>query len=136
MRTSRVWRQQAYVKASNTESIDTFGSIALSGDTLAVGAAREGSCATTINGGQADNGCPLGGAIYVFIRANDTWSQRAYVKASNTEAGDGFGNSIAVSGSKLAIGAPGESSCASGIDGNQSDNNCLQAGAMYVYVAS
>ena len=28
------------------------------------------------------------GAAYVFVRSGTTWSQQAYLKASNTEAGD------------------------------------------------
>src|SRR6185369_954263 len=57
-RSGTAWSQQAYVKASNTDLIDNFGtSIALSADgsTLAVGALREVSAATGINGDQADN---------------------------------------------------------------------------------
>ena len=43
--------QQAYIKASNTGDGDQFGySIALSGDTLAVGAYREDSNSNGING--------------------------------------------------------------------------------------
>lgn len=135
-RTAGQWTQQAYVKASNTESIDTFGAgaVALSEDRLAVGASREASCATDINGNQSDNSCSLSGAVYVFARETGRWSQQAYVKAPNTEGGDAFGP-VAITNDRLAVGAPGESSCASGIDGNQQDNGCLGAGAAYVYVA-
>lgn len=124
------------MKASNTESIDTFGAgaVALSEDRLAVGASREASCATDINGNQSDNSCSLSGAVYVFARETGRWSQQAYVKAPNTEGGDAFGP-VAITNDRLAVGAPGESSCASGIDGNQQDNGCLGAGAAYVYVA-
>jgi len=58
---------QAYVKASNTGVLDGFGeSVALSGDTLAVGASGEGSCADGIGGDQTDNGCGFSGAVYVY----------------------------------------------------------------------
>jgi hypothetical protein len=63
------------------------------------------------------------------------WKQRAYVKASNTEAGDDFGLSVAVSGDTLVVGAPGEDSNATGINGNQSDNSVQGSGAVYVYRA-
>lgn len=48
--------------------------------------------------------------------------QRAYLKASNTGAGDRFADDIALSGdgSTLAIGAHLEDSGAVGIDGDQS----------------
>ena len=48
--------QQAYVKASNTGLGDEFGySVAVSGDTVVVGAAYESSNATGINGDQDDD---------------------------------------------------------------------------------
>ena len=133
-RTNGVWSQQAYVKASNTETIDFFGvSVALSGDTLAVGAHSEDSCATGINGDQTNNGCPEAGAVYVFTRTNGVWSQQAYVKASNTEAVDFFGITVALSGDTLAVGADSEASCATGINGDQTNNSCIRAGAVYVF---
>jgi hypothetical protein len=61
--------------------------------------------------------------------------QEAYVKATNTEQGDQFGRSVGLSDGTLAVGAPGEASCARGINGNQMENNCPLAGAVYVYKA-
>jgi hypothetical protein len=59
--------QQGYVKASSTNTDANFGvSVALSGDTLAVGAYGEASNATGVNGNQADNSAPNSGAAYVF----------------------------------------------------------------------
>jgi len=132
------WSQQAYIKASNTNADDQFGhSLALSanGSTLAVGAIYEDSNATGIGGNQADNSAPQAGAVYVFTRAGFTWSQQAYIKASNTGLGDGFGGSLALSaeGSTLAVGALRESSNATGIGGNQADNSATGAGAVYVF---
>ncbi|TKB32571.1 MAG: integrin, partial [Nitrospira sp.] len=74
---------------------------------------------------------------YVFTRTGTTWSQQAYVKSSNTDTGDGFGISVALSadGNALAIGAYNESSTATGINGNQADNSAPDSGAVYVYRA-
>src|SRR5437868_15357858 len=59
---------QAYIKASNAERPDIFGSqVAISGDTLAVGAWHEASCAPGINGDQNNNACEFSGAAYVFV---------------------------------------------------------------------
>jgi cysteine-rich repeat protein len=137
-RSDATWRQQAYVKASNTGAVDRFGwSVALSADgsTLAVSAGNEDSAATGIGGNQADNSAQDAGAVYVFTRSGTAWSQPAYVKAFNTGAGDSFGSSVALSvdGSTLAVGALGEGSAATGINGDQADNSALQAGAVYVY---
>ena len=113
------WVQQAYIKASNTDQSDHFGaSVALSrdGNTLAVAAPWESSAATGIEGDQNDNSLRQAGAVYIFSRAGSTWTQQAYIKASNTgRAGEGdvpgdgdqFGYSLALSGdgNTLAVGA-------------------------------
>src|SRR5262249_45978820 len=58
------------------------------------------------------------------------------VKASNTGAFDHFGAAVALSsdGHTLAVGAPRESSNAVGIDGDQTDNSFVAAGAVYIFV--
>ncbi len=137
-RSGTTWTQEAYIKASNTGVLDLFGfSVSLSGDgnILAVGAIGESSAVTGIGGNQADNTAPDAGAVYVFTRSiAATWTQQAYVKASNTGSGDHFGTSAALSsdGTTLAVGATGEDSSATGIGGNQADNSTAGAGAVYV----
>jgi len=137
-RAGSTWSQQAYVKASNTGASDRFGwAVALSADgsTLAVGAYLEASNAMGAGGDQADNSASAAGAVYVFTRAGSTWSQQAYLKASNTGAGDRFGEAVALSadGSTLAVGAFGEDSNAMGVGGDQANNGATDAGAIYVY---
>ncbi len=139
VRANEVWSQQAYLKASNTEKVDFFGgSVGLShdGNTLAVGAYVEDSAATGIGGDQASNAAVDSGAAYVFVRANGIWSQQAYIKPSNTGAGDIFGYALALSGdgTTLAVGARLEDSAAIGIDGDQANNAAANAGALYVFV--
>ncbi|MBK8170391.1 MAG: integrin [Sandaracinaceae bacterium] len=137
-REGSVWTQQAYAKASNTDASDWFGaSLALSsdGNTLAVGASGEASNATGIGGNQTDNSAANAGAVYVFTRAGSVWVQHDYIKASNSGANDDFGRSVALSsdGNTLAVGADGESSNATGINGNQTDGSVAYAGAAYVF---
>jgi hypothetical protein len=135
IRTGTTWTQQAYLKASNTEQNDFFGhSVALSGDTLAVGATGEDSNAPGVNGSDIDNSLTSAGAVYVFVRTGTTWAQQAYVKASNPGANDFFGGSVALSGDTLAVGALGESSDATGIDGIQASDAATNAGAVYAFV--
>jgi len=66
----------------------------------------------------------------VFVRdGNGDWSQQAYLKASNAEAYDSFGVSVAISGVTVVVGAPLEDS-----DGSGKGNNSAQdAGAAYVF---
>ena len=107
--------QQAYAKASNTGSQDNFaGAVAISGNTLVVGSTFEDSAAAGVNGDQSSNASANAGAAYVFIRNGVSWSQQAYLKASNPETNDSFGQAVAISGDTIVIGAPREDSASPG----------------------
>lgn len=130
-----VWSQQAYLKASNTNADDQFGnSVAISGDTVLVGAFNEASNSTGVDGSQESNSADGAGAAYVFVRDGlETWSQEAYLKASNTDSGDKFGSSTSISGDNVLVGAYLEESNASGVDGNQDNDSAALAGAAYLF---
>lgn len=133
-----LWPLQAYVKASNAASNNFFGvtlALSTSGDTLAVGAHSESSAASGINGDQTNSGASGSGAVYLYGRQGGVWQQQTYFKASNAQASDGFGIALALSGDgdTLAVGAPGESSAATGIDGDQSSNGSINSGAVYLF---
>jgi hypothetical protein len=140
-RTGTAWAQQAYVKASNVEAGDVFGtSVSLSrdGSTLAVGAVSEDSETAGLNTDSTagnDNEQGDAGAVYVFTRSNTTWSQIAYVKATNPDNGSYFGEAVSLNsdGSAMAVGFPRESSNATGIGGGQTDSSINRAGAVYLY---
>ena len=137
VRDGATWHQQAYLKASNTGFNDRFGySVAIDGDTIVIGARGEDSWATGVNGDQNLSNAFSAGAAYVFVRNGETWSQQAYLKASNTQGSDFFGHSVAISGNTIVVGALGEDSSAREINGNQNDNSAPQAGAAYVFVRS
>lgn len=90
------WTQEPYIKASNPEPGDQFGrAVAISGDTLAASAITEDG--NGLGGDQTNNAAMDSGAVYVFHRTGVAWSQQAYLKASNAEARDEFGESIALS---------------------------------------
>jgi hypothetical protein len=144
-RTSGVWQQEAYVKASNTASLDSFGwGLALSGDYLAVGAPGEDSAGpgennavpVTNEANQNDNSVEIAGAIYVFQRSGATWSQLDYLKAPIVGVRDGLGGSMALGtlpGGTLSVvsGAIGEDSDPAK---PSSDNSMVDSGAVYVYL--
>jgi len=137
-RSGTTWTQETYLKASNTDSNDEFGfSVSLNSDgsRLAVGAPKEQSDATGINGNEASNLGNLSGAVYVFSRSGSTWTQETYIKASNTDPNDRFGQSVSLSAdaSRLAVSAPLESSNTSGINGEQNNNLRGNSGAVYIF---
>ena len=141
VRVNGLWQQQAYIKASNAEEIDLFGSsigLSADGNTLAVGALFEDSAATGINGDESDNSSVSSGAVYVFARQGNVWQQQAYLKASNAGEGDRFGAALSLSadGNTLAVGALEEASAAVGINNEQNDDSADYAGAAYVFVRS
>jgi hypothetical protein len=130
------WQQQAYVKATNTDWIDLFGtSVAVSGHTLVVGAPWEDSAASGVDGDQQSDTASASGAAYVYERSGDEWAPLAYLKASNTEVDDEFGKAVALSGETLVVGAPGESSSGNGPGalGTETDNAAPDSGAVYVF---
>ena len=143
VRAGGLWVQQAYLKASNADNSDAFGaSVAISGDTIVVGARGEDSAQNTVtNGGSAseDNTAFESGAAYVFVRSGINWTQQAILKASNNRANLGFGEHVSISGDTIVVGAPSEDSSQATIGagtGASGDVSAPDAGAAYVFVRS
>ncbi len=133
LRTGAVWAQEAIIRASNPGNGDLFGGIlTISENTLAVGVPREDSDGT----GEGNNGATNSGAVYVFERNGALWTQQAYLKASNLETFDGFGGAVALAGDVLAVGATGEDSDATGVNGEQDENSASVSGAAYLLIRS
>lgn len=134
-RSGSTWSQQAYLKASNSGSADRFGtSVAIDADTIAVGSVGEASNTSGINSTPNDTAATIG-AVYVFTRSGTTWTQQAYIKASNPDAGDYFGNAVSIDKDTLAVGSYGEDSGTSGIDSTPT-NLIGDSGAVYVFARS
>ena len=134
VRSGATWTREAYLKTWNAEGGDSWGvSVALSddGNTLATGSLDEDCvCTGVVNApsdvGASDQKADLStGAAAIFVRSGATWSQQAYIKASNTGQEDWFGVRLALSGdgNTLAVGAPNEDSAAQGINGPQTDES-------------
>lgn len=137
------WTQEAYIKASNADANDQFGiSISLSGNTLAVGSAKESSMDNTIVNGStssADNTYPQAGAVYVYKRAGTTWAQEAYIKAPNSLPYSKFGFSVSLNQNRLAVGAPNEYSAANAVANDSviiDDSSSPYSGAAYIFERS
>ncbi|HET7091046.1 MAG TPA: FG-GAP repeat protein [Anaerolineae bacterium] len=108
--------QIAKLTASDGAALDRFGiSVAISGDTVAVGALLDDIDAN------ADQG-----SAYVFVKPGGGWAdmtQTAQLTASDGAADDWFGASVAISGDTLVVGAYGD----------DVDTNADQ-GSAYVFV--
>jgi hypothetical protein len=140
-RSGTTWTEQAYLKPAavgTTQEFDNFGrSVAVSGDTVVVGANGESSSTTGVNS-TPDESASGSGAAYVFTRSGTTWTEQAYLKPAavgTTQAGDLFGFWVAVSGDTVAVGALGESSSTTGVNSTP-DESASGSGAAYVFTRS
>ncbi|MEQ1605091.1 MAG: hypothetical protein ABL999_09495 [Pyrinomonadaceae bacterium] len=94
-RSGTVWTEQQHLTASDGAAIDDFGySVAISGNTIVIGAV----------GGNAVSGTNSGSA-YVYTRSGTLWTQQQELEASDGEAEDFFGSSVAISGNTVLVGA-------------------------------
>jgi hypothetical protein len=139
-RTGTNWAQQAYIKAPNVDTGDAYGtSVAIDGSRIVVGAPNEDSNQTTVTNGttaSSNTSSASAGAVYVITRAGTTWTQEAYVKPPNTGTTNSFGEAVAVSGTTLIAGSPGESSNQNTITNGataSSDTSMSGAGASYIF---
>lgn len=135
-----VWSQEAYVKPSNASTSDYFGEVvALSGDTLVVGAQYEASDFNAVTNGAPAQTNEVGiesGAVYVFQRTGGSWAQQAFIKPAKSENFANFGRSVAVDGDYLVVGAPNDKSDFTGIihgAGVDATATLNSYGSVYVY---
>lgn len=133
-RTLGAWQQSAFLKASNAEANDIFGSaVDISGPRLVVGAPHEDGKLGGTNVNQLNNMMFAAGAAYAFELQPWGWTQTAYVKPVNPMFSGRFGTSVALDGDRLAVSAPYESSRATGIGGNPFDTSAPSSGAVYLF---
>ena len=116
VRDGGVWTQQQKLTASDAETNDNFAnSLAISGDTLVVGAHWEDSLGWD------------SGAVYVFVRSDGVWTEQQKLTASDGGEGSGgnrFGSSIAIDGDTVVVGSRGNDALGS------------DSGAAYVFERS
>jgi hypothetical protein len=143
-RNGSIWSSEAYLKAPNPDTGDNFGQkgISISGDTIVVGASQEDSNQTTITNGSTASSINIPdttngnhGAVYVFKRYGTIWTNEAYLKAPNAEAGDNFGSSVSISEDTIVVVAPQEDSIQTTITNGTTNatNGASNSGAAYVF---
>ncbi|HEX2871590.1 MAG TPA: FG-GAP repeat protein [Polyangiaceae bacterium] len=109
-RSGGVWTQQQVLHTGTVGTpVDEFGSLAMSGGTIVVGASNRS----------------MGkGAAWVFVRTGTTWSSAtALIPADN--AVDSYGSSVDISGDTVIVGAP-----------SKTVGTAAKQGAAYIWVRS
>lgn len=136
-RATGAWQFEAYIKTTNPDPSDGDGGrppkVGLRGDMLAIGMELEDSNARGIGGDQTSNSSADSGAVYLYHHDGTTWRPYAYVKSSNSDGGDLFGQGAVLSRDGLIVVAPGEDGGGTMIDGDQTSNAAAASGAFYVF---
>ncbi len=105
------WGEVIKLTASDMADEDHFGTVAISGDSIVVGARGEDSMGSD------------GGAVYIFERnagGQDNWGEVTKLTASDEVEGDFFG-SVAIDGNTIVVGAKYE------------DGEGIGRGAVYIF---
>jgi hypothetical protein len=119
-RTGTTWAPFAYLKSPTPTAGDLFGS------SLSFGA----SGAALVIGANAENNGA--GGSHVLDLSGTTWIEAAHLVAINGDPQDHFGLAV-IGGTTVGVGAFGEDSSATGIDGDSTDNLAANSGAAYVF---
>ncbi len=119
VRTGTTWSLQATLAEAGVSDIDSYGiSVAISGDTIAIGASN------------SVPGFATGpGAVYVYTRTGSTWTKQATLSPSDGDDGDLFGRRLALDGDELMTDALYH------LDGTEAigDFSPLAPGTVYVF---
>lgn len=106
-RSGTVWTEQQGLLAGDGGIRDHFGSsVSLDGDYAVIGAKTD----------------VLKGSAYIFMRSGDTWTQQQKIFPADGTDSDDFGESVAISGSTVVIGASGAL-----------NSSIIDRGAAYIY---
>jgi len=113
------WSQVQKIVASDRTISDRFGcSVSISGDYIVVGASDEDHGEPSLAGV---------GAAYVFKNVSGTWGEVKKITSTDGSADDLFGNSVAISGDYVIVGAYAEDEDASG------SNTKSLSGSAYIF---
>tara|TARA_R110001599_G_scaffold20812_2_gene78255 strand:+ start:525 stop:2738 length:2214 start_codon:yes stop_codon:yes gene_type:complete len=139
------WVFHSFIKASNSEPGDLFGSaISLDESRLVISAPGEGSITSGVHNSmnaevdnfKLNNSAPSSGAVYVYEldESSNNWSEKFYIKPEVNTISDGdfdkgFGSQLLLYKNKLLIAAPLEDSD----NGVANDSSQPDSGAVYIY---
>ncbi|MCK4529910.1 MAG: choice-of-anchor D domain-containing protein, partial [Candidatus Marinimicrobia bacterium] len=122
IRSGDTWVQQQKLVASDRAVDDLFGmNVAISGNYAIIGAYQEDEDAS------GANTLINAGAAYIFYNNGSVWSQQQKLVAFDRSPHKFFGNSVAISGNYVIVGAEREEKDANGL------NPITNAGAAYIF---
>ena len=133
------WHQDVYIKAPNNNSVHSFGNtISLSGDgaVLVVGSTRDFNSHGGIQSDILDDNSSNheSGSAYLFQNTGSEWAYKSYIRSPNINVLDVFKRvRISRDGKTVGISSSFESSDAQGINGDMSNTEAPNSGAVFLY---
>jgi hypothetical protein len=128
------WEQSARLMSASPRQSDLYGSgVAFDGTNLIVGGNGDSSGSRGTGGDPTRNDAYQSGAVHVYAKQGNTWELTAYLKAANTDKGDGFGQVVALANETIWVSAPFEAGEARGVNGDANTNGAASAGAIYTF---
>ena len=125
------WILDAVIAAPVAQTGARFGaSLSLSIDLMAIGAVGDAMCE---GNDRVSSNCTAGGAVHVYRLLQGGWRHEARLQGLSTEAGDRFGDTVGLGAGSLIVGVPGADGCGRGINGDDSDNECPESGAIEIF---
>lgn len=129
-----MWKMTQPIKATVPRASDWFAwSLRLTDTTLLIGSPGDASSSTGLMGDANLDSVRDSGALYMYGRNKDQWVVTGFIKSSNSGTPDGFGGVLAIQGDTIISSSTGESSNATGVQGGQTNNALMRAGAAYVF---
>ncbi|PJZ70973.1 hypothetical protein CH373_00060 [Leptospira perolatii] len=130
------WINEKTLNAVYPDTNDLFGvTVAISGNLVTIGAPFEDSAVE--DSSQDNNNALDSGAAFIFERKEGSdgsvsWDLDHMLKGTVIETADMYGNSVAISGNTIVVGAPGEDGGSTEINGDPTDNSKSASGAVFV----
>ena len=138
-RQNETWTEDSIIAPETLSGPDSFGtavSLTADGKTIAVSAPGDEDFFTGFRLNFDDTELRRNsGTVYTFHLVDGQWTQQSQFKHKEIDSGDLFGTTLSLSydGNILAVGAPFESSNATGIGNDETNNSDDDSGAVFLY---
>jgi len=107
-KTGSTWIATNFIKASNSDSFDLFGtSVSISDSFIAIGASKEDGSGVHFNRDLDSDDSENSGAVYLYgLSSDDNWQETTYIKGPDVQENALFGTKVILENNNLLVSAP------------------------------